>query len=70
MMLQELILKENGINQYFSTLKDRIALHKECMLFGAGSGGCAVLQWLQDMEVGIDIQCFIDNNPQKWGGGY
>lgn len=56
--------KEKKLNQ-IKLLKEWRESGKKICAFGAGSGGCAIAISYENLGIGIDYFC--DNDPDKWG---
>lgn len=55
-----------GIEDYRLNMAEAMVLGENCILFGAGDYGIALLEDLKSL--GYDkIECFVDNDRKKWG---
>lgn len=67
-MLKDYLQRKNGMNQYFENLKEDFLKYDAIVLFGAGMGGLAVMEWLKENAPTAygHVHYMLDNNPKKW----
>lgn len=52
---------------FLDSLKNTLLTKKDVVLFGAGTGGINAFSWMLKEGCEVNVTCFCDNNPRKWG---